>query len=97
MVSKAKRSRKSLRDKCVCANCGWHGLRSNLLEARHPFIPRDVVVGCPSCFEVDTIRKACEFPRCHEEVTCGGLDADDVYRSTCGKHASWWVRKGAWA
>ncbi len=68
--------------KYLCKVCDWTGTEP--LEARHPFIDGDTVLGCPKCREMD-FRKACEWDGCWDEVSCG-VNTPDGYKMLCGKH-----------
>jgi hypothetical protein len=70
-------------NKWVCAECGWYG--THFLTAPSPFDPEHILIGCPSCKSVDTLRLACDEKDCWCEVTCGTPTADGYLR-TCGMH-----------
>lgn len=71
-----------------CSECGWIGKPDDALHAHHPFSPppsSDEIVGCPKCYEVNTMQMVCDEPGCKEVKTCG-FPTDAGYRQTCGKH-----------
>lgn len=78
-------------NKRVCKECGWHGMAGDVLTAPNPFCfdesfaANEMIVGCPECRRVETIRVACDEPSCWEPVSCG-TPTQDGYRHTCSKH-----------
>lgn len=74
-------------NKRVCTECEWHGTEEQMLTAPNPFAGAEyeLIVGCPNCLEVETLRVACDEPDCWKLVTCGTLTKSG-YRSTCGDH-----------
>lgn len=74
--------------KCVCEECGWIGMYSELLVAKHPFrkYVGESVTGCPRCHDINTIVVACDEPGCWRPVSCG-TPTEKGYRNTCGEHA----------
>ena len=71
--------------KCMCSSCDWSGLEKETLTAANPFDPRCDLVGCPECFEVNTMETVCDEPGCIEIKSCG-FPTSEGYRMTCGKH-----------
>lgn len=68
--------------KYLCMECGWTG--TDPLNAPHPFIEGDSVLGCPKCKEME-LRKACEADDCWQEVSCG-MNTQEGYKLLCSKH-----------
>lgn len=79
---KEDRKRESVKNKCQ--SCDWAGNENETLVA-NPFDPRYDLVGCPECFEVNTMELVCDEPGCIEIKSCG-FPTPDGYRMTCGKH-----------
>lgn len=73
-------------EKLICTECGWHGTTDMMLEAPNPFMPDDVVTGCPDCRAVSCLVFACEHADCWREVSCG-TPTPSGYAQTCGEHA----------
>lgn len=71
--------------KRFCDECGWRGHQADILTAANPFDSEDVVVGCPQCKCVNTIKTCCDEPGCWEPDDCGTPTAEG-YRRTCGEH-----------
>lgn len=71
---------------CDDYHCRWHGDSSDVLTAANPFDTKDIVVGCPKCLSVNTIRTACDEPDCWEQAVAG-TPIPGGYRMTCSKHA----------
>ena len=68
----------------VCTErCGWSGKSDDKLVAPNPFNPAEDIVGCPGCFEVNTLVYACDV--CQKRACCG-TPTEDGYRWTCSKH-----------
>lgn len=78
----------SNRNKRLCTECNWKGMACEQLEADNPFDPEDVIVGCPKCFSVNTLRGVCDEEGCWEESSCGFPTFDNGYRRTCSKHSN---------
>lgn len=72
--------------KANCTDCHWHGKITEVLRAENPFEPGDEILGCPRCHTVSHIVYACDFGDCKRDVSCGWLDAEGKYWSTCGAH-----------
>lgn len=74
------------RRKWFCLECGWCD-REHLV-ALNPFDPSSDVVGCPQCFEVNSLVGACDIDGCCEPSTCGApsLNPETAYLMTCSKH-----------
>lgn len=72
--------------KCEC--CSTITLRKDLLVAPNPFLPHDIILGCPVCKTVDDFTAVCDEPGCTQEGTCGFPTADG-YRRTCSEHSEW--------
>lgn len=69
-----------------CKECCWRGDGSALKFAPNPFDKDAVeIVGCPSCFAVESVELVCDVKDCWEAVSCG-WPQDKGYRQTCGKH-----------
>ena len=71
--------------KRVCEECHWQGTDTQQLEASNPFNPEDVIVGCPECYSINTLRVVCDERDCWDTATCG-TPTEDGYRNVCGKH-----------
>jgi len=54
--------------------------------AVHPFAEGDVLVFCPECKDVATIREACAHDDCWREASCGAPTPDGGYERTCHDH-----------
>lgn len=76
-----------------CNECDYVCDESELLSAPNPFIPDDIITGCPRCKLAEVMQGACDEPGCNDFATCGTLTNDNEYRVTCGKH--WPGRKTA--
>ena len=74
------------RNKRTCTECGWKGHTHEVLGAGNPFDEDDVIVGCPKCRCVNTIKMCCDEPGCWALNDCG-TPTPDGYRSTCGPHS----------
>lgn len=72
--------------KVNCTDCRWHGKTSEILKAENPFLPGHEISGCPNCQEPCSIVHACDFGDCKRDVSCGWLDANGNYWSTCSNH-----------
>lgn len=70
--------------KYLCEECNWTGTSEKLLNARHPFIDGDTVLGCPKCKEMSPL-KACDTDGCWDKISCG-LNTPDGYKQLCSKH-----------
>lgn len=73
------------KDKIMCEECYWTGLRSDLLEAQDPFDAAAKCYGCPECRSINCFTPLCDEEGCKKEASCG-WPSDDGYRQTCGKH-----------
>ena len=72
-------------DKLNCKECGKRLLRSDRLEAPHPF-EIGICYGCPRCKSIDCFESVCDEPGCWLPV-CSGTPCDTHrYRNTCHKH-----------
>lgn len=72
-------------DKRICQECGWRGVASAVVTAPSPFHVNDTVQGCPRCFEIQTMRIACDSDGCWREMS-SGTPTEAGYRMTCGEH-----------
>jgi hypothetical protein len=71
-----------------CEECNWRGTETELLSANNPFDPEYVIVGCPKCKEINTMRAACDEPDRWKEATCGfPVEEPQRYRNTCYQHS----------
>ncbi len=68
-----------------CLRCAWIGTREAMLEAPHSFLTDEIVLGCPSCREIDKFELMCDVEDCPNEATCGLLSAAG-YRRICRHH-----------
>lgn len=75
-----------MRWKCGC--CDTITIRKDLLVAPNPFLPQDIILGCPVCKTVDDFTAVCDEPGCTQEGTCG-FPTDAGYRRTCSEHSEW--------
>lgn len=72
------------RVKYTCS-CGWWGF--DVLRAASPFDADDVLVGCPSCRQIDTINRACDVDGCPCVVVAGIPMPNGDYRTVCSTHS----------
>lgn len=72
-------------NKRICRECGWRGLRGEVLEAPNPFDREYLIYGCPKCREVQTTATVCDEPGCWNEDDAG-FPTPAGYRRTCSKH-----------
>ena len=56
-----------------------------ILRAPNPWTPTAEIVGCPSCYEPETLAMLCDVPDCGREADCG-WPSPAGYRRTCGRH-----------
>lgn len=70
--------------KYLCDSCSWTGTDNEILNAPHPFIAGDTVLGCPKCKEMELMR-ACVWDDCWDKITCG-LNTPGGYKQLCSKH-----------
>ena len=50
--------------RAVCKACGWKGLWREILKAPHPWDADDILVGCPTCQDVNVVYEACGVEGC---------------------------------
>ncbi len=67
---------------CTACRC-WRGREP--LSAKHPFIKRATILGCPYCKAAGHITRACECPECDLPASCG-TNADVKWKNTCLMH-----------
>ena len=72
-------------DKMRCNECFSKFLKSERLEAEHPF-ENGYCYGCPKCRSIDCFSVLCDEPGCDQEASCGTPISADFYRHTCGRH-----------
>lgn len=72
-------------NKVKCLECGWIGIRSDLLIGKSPFEDCEVY-GCPKCKEINSAVCLCDEIGCELEVVCGTPTKSGVYRNTCSEH-----------
>jgi hypothetical protein len=70
-------------EKSRCCECDYVG--TAWLSAPHPFVAGDVVIGCPKCHAVDSLRRCCDFDGCAAPVS-SGTPLGDRYVFRCYKH-----------
>lgn len=69
-----------------CNVCRKTFLRNEMLRETHPFVPEDVIYGCPHCRQCEEgFSKICDEPECMAVVSCG-WPSEQGYRQTCRKH-----------
>ncbi len=73
------------KNKVVCKECDWRGMRRQILNAANPFDDKLRIVGCPICPSVDCFRAVCDEPGCWHEVS-SGMSTPQGYRATCYEH-----------
>lgn len=71
--------------KCDERGCNWRGDSQSVLKAQNPFLPAEIIMGCPECMQVETIIAVCDQEGCWETSTCG-KQTPDGYRHTCSTH-----------
>jgi len=76
---------KIIRGKVICEECKCVSLRGELLKAPHPFIPDDLIFGCPACNEAARLHACCDVLDCKQPADCG-TPSPDGYRQVCGEH-----------
>jgi hypothetical protein len=76
----------SLDRKFTCKECGKHCYESEVLHAPNPFDPTNILVGCPTCKQVNELLLVCDEPFCWKEATCGTPISNGGYRQTCFEH-----------
>jgi len=69
-----------------CEDCDWQGTNNDYLIADNPFGPGQIV-GCPFCFEVNSMQELCDEPLCSQLASCGFPTDDGGYRRTCFDHS----------
>jgi len=60
----------------LCKECDQINEEEAILIAPNPFFPNplvedDTICGCPDCFEVNSLVRACDTPECGHRATCG--------------------------
>ena len=71
-----------------CKSCGVISKEKNLLEAKSPFDPTDIINACPLCLQcADGFEEICDELYCKEITTCGWNTDNGEYRRTCSKHS----------
>jgi hypothetical protein len=71
--------------KHICWECKWRGTSDDWLVAKNPFNNEDTILGCPQCFDINTLYMACDEPECWKPASCG-TPTENGYRNTCGEH-----------
>ena len=80
-------------EKYICDECGWAGLKSQLLYNLNPFDESITISACPCCKILNsTVSIACDTLNCWDPATCG-TPTNNGYRKTCGKHRPGWEAK----
>ena len=69
----------------ICKECGWQGMRDDLLIASNPFCRSEAIYGCPFCKEVNVTIRACDHYGCWKEGACGN-PTQIGYTWTCFEH-----------
>ena len=72
--------------KYKCSECGHICKDDEVLKEHHPFKEGDLIWGCPSCLEAESLEMACEVEGCDQLSSCGWPGEDGEYHHTCGKH-----------
>lgn len=68
-----------------CRECGWVGLRAEVLTAPSPFRSDDLLTACPDCRFVSEPIEVCDEEGCDKNATCG-WPSNKGYRRTCFDH-----------
>ncbi|WP_345985302.1 hypothetical protein WCX49_11915 [Sulfurimonas sp. HSL-1656] len=79
-------------NKYKCEECGHICEPVDILEAKHPFIDDEKVMGCPECREIDSLQKMCEVDGCNKVASCG-TPASGGYLICCGEHSEKYGRR----
>ena len=74
-----------INDKVRCTECDWIGRQHEVKTAPNPFMPSDILEGCPECLCIGTIVRACHFEGCIDPVV-GGRPTKRGYEFYCHEH-----------
>lgn len=69
-----------------CRECGHICTADHILYADNPFDSSKVICGCPACYEVESLDKACEVEDCDQLSSSGWPDEKGEYHYTCHRH-----------
>ena len=68
--------------------CGWCKTlveEKDILTAPSPFLPEDILQGCPHCRLTNLLKVKCDNVDCNNPATCGTTTAKG-YFYTCDEH-----------
>lgn len=71
--------------KWKCVQCKTVIDEDKLLIDNNPFIKGHIIMGCPTCFSVNSVVIVCDEYGC-ENAASFGYPTDEGYKNTCAEH-----------
>lgn len=73
-------------ERWICTECDKPCIRTDMLMADNPFVAGQKILGCPSCYAIDSFTLGCDVEGCNSASVAGWQDAGGRYRRTCSRH-----------